>query len=343
VWVLATARNATLPYAVVVLQDQFSPYSNLQINGSPGGLRLTNAAGVTGDRGGVFSNESIDPGTGSIVFNSSCGGGAGGAGDLWAVAETPNDEGRVQSQVQPAACGVSETHGASHISTPAYPEPPAPSFVASSGASVLNGQVDYLCPGQYGNKIDVQSGATAVLLPGVYQVQAFGVTVNGTLRTLLPSDDGSFTGTTYCPSNIQITSSMRSDPGVIIEITPANASGSTLCNKHQFTAVGGGSSITLVPSPKYYNINLYIETMANWQTTCTSTPYGTNVVSITGGGYYNIQGTIYGPADNMKINGGAAGSGVGQVVAWTLTLGGNGALNETFDPAYLPYLKGLVQ
>jgi hypothetical protein len=45
----------------------------------------------------------------------------------------------------------------------------------------------------------------------------------------------------------------------------------------------------------------------------------------------------------MKINGGAAGSGVGQVVAWTLTLGGNGALNETFDPAYLPYLKGLIQ
>jgi hypothetical protein len=339
VWVTATARNATLPYAVVVLQDQIAQYSNLQINGTPGGLNLSNAAGVPGGRGGVFSNASINPGTGMITFNPGC----PAAGDLWAVSESAADQARVNTEVSGSGCSPEPKAGA-HISFPTYPEPPTPSFVASNGASVLTGQTTYLCPGQYGNQINIQSGAVGILLAGAYAVQAGGVKVDGILRTWQPGDFPVNTPITsaYCPVGKQITQSDIDDPGVIVEITPANASGSTVCNKHQFQA-SGTSSITLVPSKKYYNINLYIETMNNWQTTCSSTPYGTNVVSITGGGFYNIQGTIYGPADNMKINGGAAGSGVGQVVAWTLTLGGNGALNETFDPAYLPYLKGLIQ
>jgi hypothetical protein len=31
------------------------------------------------------------------------------------------------------------------------------------------------------------------------------------------------------------------------------------------------------------------------------------------------------------------------VVAWTLTVNGNGTLNETYNPNLLPYMKGLVQ
>jgi len=30
-------------------------------------------------------------------------------------------------------------------------------------------------------------------------------------------------------------------------------------------------------------------------------------------------------------------------VAWTLTVNGNGNVNETFDPSALPYMKGLTQ
>ena len=37
------------------------------------------------------------------------------------------------------------------------------------------------------------------------------------------------------------------------------------------------------------------------------------------------------------------GSGVGQIVAWTLTVNGNGNVNETFDGSKLPYMKGLTQ
>jgi len=133
------------------------------------------------------------------------------------------------------------------------------------------------------------------------------------------------------------------DPGVIIEVTPGNVSGATQCSKHLFTTIGGSSNVTLAPSSKYFDINVYIEEMPGWQTTCTAGPTGTNVVKITGGGFYSIQGIIYGPADNMQISGGGSGSGVGQIVAWTLGLNGGGAINELYNPTQLPYLKGLIQ
>src|SRR5256885_3860494 len=73
--------------------------------------------------------------------------------------------------------------------------------------------------------------------------------------------------------------------------------------------------------------------MPGWQTTCTNAPLGTNVVKFSGGSCYSIRGAMYGPADNMVLTGSACGSGVGQIVAWTLTVNGNGNVNETFDPA----------
>jgi hypothetical protein len=135
---------------------------------------------------------------------------------------------------------------------------------------------------------------------------------------------------------------MPSDPGVILEITPANMSGTTTCNKHIFSATAT-STITLTPSPKYFNISLYIETIPGWQTTCTTAPLGTNVVRFAGGACYSIGGAIYGPADNMVLTGSGCGTGVGQIVAWTLLINGNGNVIETFDPTKLPYMKGLIQ
>jgi len=339
----ATAQNGNLPYAVVLLQDQIAQFSNLQVNGTPGGLALSSVAGVTGGRGGVFSNESINPGTGTIAFSPNCSSDlpSPGAGDLWAVNESAADAARVATQT--GGCAPIPTPYplvATHIPYPSYAEPPAPN-VSIPGATVVTGQTLYLCPGNYGAEIYVQSSGIAVLLPGVFHVSIGGVVVYGTLRTLNGSDfpipPGSVVGGCTAPT------SLPSDTGVIVEITPGNSSGSILCNRHQFTSSGGSSNISLTQSPKYFNINLYVEAMPNWQTICTHVPLGTNVVSITGGGYYNIGGIIYGPADNMKINGGAAGSGVGQIIAWTLTLGGNGAMNEVFNPAYLPYMKGLTQ
>lgn len=332
----ATAQNANLPYALVLLQDKpaYATYSNFNINGTPGGITIQGPGGSNpNDRGGIFSNASIAPGNGSPSINF-----VGSAGDLWAVNESASDRTALNQPGRVAGYQV-ETAGnlpfsASHLDFPNYPEP-APPAVSYNGSTVVNGPPTYLCPGQYTNQILVQNGGTGVLAPGVYQVQANGVSIQGTLRTLNASDIGQ----NVCGSTLN---AVPADPGVIIEVRPDNMSGSTLCNKHIFSAAAT-STITLTPSPKYFNISLYIETMLNWQTTCTTMPLGTNVVRFAGGACYSIGGAIYGPADNMVLTGSGCGTGVGQIVAWTVLINGNGNVNETFDPTKVPYMKGLTQ
>jgi len=335
----ATAQNANLPYAVVLLQDkpQYATFSNFNINGSPGGITLNYAGSNPNDRGGIFSNASIAPGNGSpsITFGPYPPGGS--AGDLWAVNESASDRsalnaaGRVVGYQNETAGSL--PFGATHLDFPNYPEPTPPN-VSYNGKTVVSG-TDYLCPGQYTNAISVQNGATGIMLPGVYQIQANGASIQGTLRTLTPAELP-FSG--YCGQTLPV----GSDLGVIIEVRPDNVSGATTCNKHIFSATAT-STLTLTPSPKYFNISLYIEAMPNWQTTCTTQPLGTNVVRFAGGACYSIGGAIYGPADNMVLTGSGCGTGVGQIVAWTLLINGNGNVNETFNPAYVPYMKGLTQ
>lgn len=339
----ATAQNGNLPYAVVLLQDKaaYSQFSNFNINGTPGGIVLQYTGSNPNDRGGIFSNASIAPGNGSpsITFGPYPPGGT--AGDLWAVNESGSDStalnavGRVVGQQTPGAL----PRAAAHLDFPNYPEP-APPAVSYNGSTVLTGTQTVICPGQYTNQITVQNGATALLYPGVYQVQANGVNVQGTLRTFASTD--AYPQTSPCPGLPSLTTWGSFDPGVILEITPANMSGSTTCNKHIFSAAST-STINLTPSPKYFNISLYIETMPGWQSICTSAPLGTNVVRFSGGACYSIGGAIYGPADNMVLTGSGCGTGVGQIVAWTLLINGNGNVNETFNPNSVPYMKGLTQ
>jgi Flp pilus assembly protein TadG len=328
----ATAQNANLPYAVVVLQGPTYPqFHDLNISASTAALQLQGGGGAA-DRGGLFSNADIDPGTAipAITFSP-----AGNAGDLWAVNESGGDQvllnaaGRVTGQQTAGTLPFA----ASHLDTPKYPEPapPSPSF---AGTSVTSGS-QILCPGQYTGPISVSSGATAILFPGVYQVQAGGVNVQGTLRSMTAAD----LPVTACGNTL----TSGADLGVILEIRPDNFSGNTQCNKNTFTA-GTTSTVTLTPSPKYFNITIYIETYPSWQSVCTTLPLGTNVVSFSSGACYTISGATYGPADNM-VMGTTTGctTAVGQVIAWSLSIGGTGTLNVTFSPNQQPYIKGLTQ
>jgi hypothetical protein len=54
-------------------------------------------------------------------------------------------------------------------------------------------------------------------------------------------------------------------------------------------------------------------------------------VGIAGGGKLAIAGVLYGPSDNMAINGGSAQTGyVGQIVSWSVTYTGGSALNQSY-------------
>jgi len=325
----ATAQNANLPYAVVVLQDKpaYSQFHDLNIQASNAVLGLQGGGGPAA-RGGVFSNANIDPGNGipAITFSP-----AGNAGDLWAVNEASGDRsllnaaGRVTGQ---QTAGPLPQVG-SHLSSPTYPEP-APPGASFNGTTVTSGTA-YLCPGQYTNQINVQSAGTAILFPGVYHVNG-DVDVQGTLRTLTPSD----LPITTCGQTI----SAGADLGVILEIQPDP--GTNDCDRHVLSAASA-STIALTASTKYFNISVYVEPLPSWQTVCSRAQLGSNVVRFSSGACYSINGAIYGPADNMVMGGSGCGAGVGQVVAWTLKIDGSGTVNVAFDPTHLPYLKGLTQ
>jgi hypothetical protein len=329
----ATAQNANLPYAVVVLQDRaaYAQWHDFNIQGSTAAITLQGGGSPGDDRGGLFSNANIDPGSAipAITFSP-----AGNAGDLWAVNEASSDQtllnaaGRVTGQQTPGTL----PRVAAHLDSPTYPEP-APPSTTFAGSNVSSGS-QILCPGRYTGQISVSTGATAILFPGVYQVQAGGVNVQGTLRSMTSAD----LPVTACGRTLN----PGADLGVIVEVRPDNTGGSTLCNRNTFTA-GSASTVTLNSSPSYFNISLYIENYPSWQSVCTSQPLGTNVVSFSNGACYTIGGATYGPADNMTFGVSACGTTVGQVLAWTITISGTGTLTAKFTPNQLPYMKGLTQ
>jgi Flp pilus assembly protein TadG len=326
----ATAQNANLPYAIVLLQDKpaYAQWHDFEINGTPGAVALQGGGSPGDDRGGIFSNASIAAGNGTPAISFSP---SGNAGDLWAVDESGGDQsglntaGRVVGQQTPGPL----PQVASDLDFPTYPEAVAPA--TTYGGTTVSSGTQVLCPGQYTSQIGVSTGATAILFPGVYHVNG-DVNVQGTLRTLTSSD----LPITTCGQTV----SAGADLGVILEIQPDP--GTTDCDRHVLSAASA-STLTLTASPKYFNISVYVEPLPSWQTVCSRAQLGSNVVRFSSGACYSIIGAIYGPADNMAMGGSGCGSGVGQVVAWTLQINGSGTVNVTFDPTHLPYIKGLTQ
>jgi hypothetical protein len=326
----AVAQNGNLPYAVAVLQDKpgNAQWHDFQINGSPGAITLQGGGSPGDDRGGIFSNASIDGGSATPAISFSP---AGSAGDLWAVNESAGDQGSLNTAGRVVG---EQTVGpmprvASHLDFPVYPEPAVSS--TSYGSTTVSSGTQVLCPGTYTSQITVSSGATAILYPGIYHVNG-DVSVQGTLRTLTSSD----LPITACGQTVI----SGADLGAILEIKPDPST--TDCDRHKLDAASG-STITLTASPKYFNVSVYVEPLGSWQAVCSLAPLGSNVVRLSSGACYSISGAIYAPADNMVLGGSGCGTGVGQIVAWTLTINGSGTVNVTFDPTHQPYIKGLTQ
>ncbi len=357
----AKAQSGTFPFALILLQNDLAQYDNNSAVGN-GSLELLKASGATAGGGG-FSNEGFNIGTGgsaSMTF-SPC----GAAGDLWAVSEYPasatNLAARTTGETGDSTCS---THPASYpklqttpLPVPIYPEPSVTGTSYASAISLTSG-TSYLCPGTYSanNAIAMSSSPTLVLLPGVYRFtgsNAISIS-GGTLRSATSADYGSTSpynlnaGTTYNCSATP-TRPADGDYGVIIEMQPTGC-GTTA---NQLTMSGGSSNLDIAPSPKYNKISLYIEyypAQASWHTTCpfggsghSGTAAGTHAIKITGSAAYSIRGAIYGPGENATLAGNGAGYGIGQAILWTVSIAGNGALKENYDPAYLPYFRGLIQ
>ena len=341
----AKALAATYPFALILLNDQNLNFENLSMNGSNAKLILHDG----GTKGGAFSNESMNVGNGSVYFNP-----CGTSGDLWAANESGAGAGNIPSHswghygdvgVYPA-CTVNTLNtpypkSSVKIPFPNYPEPPVtgPTY---SPALTASGGTYYLCPGTYQGTLSESSpGSIVIMYPGVYRFTApiamtlTGGTIRGALATDYPIP-GAATSVNCTGYN---TTTAPTDLGLIIELKAAD------CTTNTFKVAGGSTTITLRPSPKYNNISFYIELLAPYPGLgCSSaTPGGTHVVNISGSASLNIYGAFYGPGDNMFFCGNGAGYGVGQIVAWTMQLCGNGTIDEHYNPAYLPYFRGLIQ
>ncbi len=334
----------TYPFALILLDDQNPSYENLQMNGSPSKLILHDG----GSKGGAFSNESMTTG-GSIIFNP-----CGGSGDLWAVNESVAGSTAIPTKssghygdtgVYPS-CMSNATYlpypkTSTKIPFPSYPEPAVtgPTYTPNLTAS---GGTYYLCPGTYSGTLSESSpGSTIILYPGVYRFTAsIAMSLSGgSLRGALASDypiPGAATSVNCTGYN---TSTAPSDLGLILELKPPD------CTTSGFAVSGGSTTITLRPSARYNNISFYIETIGPYPNFgCSSaTPEGTHEVNVSGQASLNIYGAFYGPGDNMFFCGNGSGYGVGQIVAWTMTICGNGTIDEHYNPAYLPYFRGLIE
>ena len=353
----ARALSSTYPFALILLKNDSAGYPNLTENGSGTALTIGSVAGTTPGNGGVFSNESIDPGVGTIVFRD-----CGTDGDLFAYSEdaagiltvplqTTGYEGAVPvAGVCPhPANGTYPRTASNQLPFPSYPEPPVLTDVSHTYNSAITCNAactTYLCPGTYNSSVTISG--LGILLPGVYRWTSGGLAVQGggTVRTGstaagvdYPQRSGS---STDCTSAIPGTP--PTDPGVALEVSPANGNGKSNCAAHQLT-LAGGATLSIVPSILFNNINIYVELAqpAPWQSVCSSNQEGSNVLVFSGGSNYSVAGTIYAPADNVALGGGGAGTGVGQMVCWTLTVSGGGSAAETYNPAFLPYFRGLIQ
>jgi Flp pilus assembly protein TadG len=339
----AKALAATYPFALILLNDQNISYENLQMNGSNAKLILHDG----GTKGGAFSNESMTAGNGTITFNP-----CGGSGDLWAVNESVTGGVNIPAHTLGfqgdgggyPACGVPGTpypRNTVKIPFPNYPEP-AVTGPTYSPALTASGGTYYLCPGTYQGTLSESSpGSVIILYPGVYRFTAtVAMTLSGgTLRGATAADypiPGAAVAINCTGYN---TSTAPADLGLIIELKAPD------CTTNTFKVSGGSTNITLRPSPRYNNISFYIELVGPYPGLgCSlSIPAGSHVVNITGSASLNIYGAFYGPGDNMFFCGNGAGYGVGQIVAWTMTVCGNGTIDEHYNPAYLPYFRGLIQ
>jgi Flp pilus assembly protein TadG len=341
----AKALAATYPFALILLDDQNTNYENLQLNGAPSKLILHDG----GTKGGAISNESMSAGSGNIYFNP-----CGGSGDLWAANESSAGASNIPSHswghygdigVYPA-CTVNTLNTpypkpTVKIPFPNYPEPPvtgptySPSLTASGGTY-------YLCPGLYQGSISESSpGSQVILYPGVYRFTSpIALTLSGgTLRGATAADYPLPGGAVAINCTGYNTSSAPSDLGLVIELKAPD------CTTNTFSVSGGSTNITLRPSPRYNNISFYIELFGPYPGLgcSTSTPAGSHVVNISGQANLNIYGAFYGPGDNMFFCGNGSGYGVGQIIAWTMQICGNGTVDEHYNPAYLPYFRGLIQ
>jgi hypothetical protein len=100
---------------------------------------------------------------------------------------------------------------------------------------------------------------------------------------------------------------------------PTNPGGTTLYKWYGFNAGDFTNPVYVWVRPNLAGYNV------------TSPNSGSTVITMGSGSAIEENGVVYAPQDNSTINGGPLGSGVGQIVAWTITYTGGTQITESYQ------------
>ena len=252
--------------------------------------------------------------------------------------------------------------------TASWPFPPAANYPSCANATDITKHQITKCtsgtftvyPGKY-ELISVPNGATAILSPN-----CFGSPADLAANPLhTPPDSDCITngraGVFYFASNASQAGISVANGGKlygcgVLTIFDPNETGGT--GKMQFDVSGSNAEVRMndstVPggcSMKYDPGNLAGTTSYVWygynqpfQNPVTmwvrpngngynmsGSGNGSHVINFHAGAALFEGGAIYGPQDNTQVSGGPSGSGVGQIVSWTVTYTGGAQITETFQ------------
>lgn len=291
---------------------------------------------------------------GSIMINSACPAGSGGAfgtnGN--AATFTALNESRIRTaggyNATALTLNPAPITGQRPVADPLAHLDPA-SFaslpVRSTSRLVLSNVTQVLQPGIYVGGIQLRNSSIALLRPGIYVLQGGGLAIGAQATVCSISSTSNATDCSNWEANCPDISC-----GVLLH-NAGTASGSTAMGP---ISVSAGASLRLRPyderanggaEPQFRNVLL-------WQnsTPVPTAAYAQPVLALSGGGSVNISGTVYAPSAKVNMGGGAGGSGGNtaltvQFVAWDLELSGNSSFTFYFseDDFARPTDYGLIQ
>jgi hypothetical protein len=175
----------------------------------------------------------------------------------------------------------------------------------------------------------VNTGEVAYLMPGAYSFPS-GATIRGTLTGGLISNQPGIV--ISLPESGTVTFGAQNAQNVVLNFGSETCASDT-CRAAPAVDAGG----TQIKTPQGLTISMEVARDSNCFSGTTPTNAGScNVnsnrsINLAGSGRLLIGGILYGPSDNMSINGGSAQRGVvGQIISWSVTYTGGSTLDQSY-------------
>lgn len=274
---------------------------------------------------------------GSIMINSACPAGNGGAfatnGNSATITLTGSARIRMVGEYSPSALTITPT--------PLQHQNPVPDPLAglpaidtstlteqSASRLILSNVTATLQPGIYRGGIELRNSSIAYFKPGIYYLDGGGLDVGA--QAQIYSIPNSATSTT---SASWATDCADTNCGVLI-YNSGTASGTGAMGQVH-VAAGAVMKMRSYDSDAHGGANSEYDNLLVWQsgTPSVSATYAQPVVHLSGGGEVNIGGTVYAPSAQILMGGGSGGVGGStidltlQFISWDMQIQGNVAFH----------------